>query len=929
MDEQRQQLADLSADSGFQAMAAAMLPFFWPSFQLSGKQLAARQLPTLASATTESSILRHQLVVRPTRDAAGSTRPMNYATSDGPTDSVASPTWTAHASPGSVTSPAAVTTTTPTPTPTTTPRPSAGVRVDKPARGGRRRQRKPPGYLMGALVSSTPYPDSTRLASKYPMPKIKFTAASTTSSPSPAAPFGVAEVEPTSGGSSSSTTSSQPPTATRGEARKIVQVPKELSKLIEQQLQVNGSFLLQQHRGQKKGGGPAPSTSISKVIRLANETSASSRTVRLAVAATFDTEQQQQDLKRTPTTIPRGLATTPEPTTTTTTKRTDMRQEEIGTRDEVASQNQVLPEEESEVRRPAATVEASGGARKPTKFGGADSEKQANNLNAGNNIKLFHFKRKPDMNKLPFYKKPLNYTELGWTSEQIQEHLESIGFAPSSSSSGDLSPVGDPPEEASPSRPANSTASMLETTNLLLKRKRRGKNQFERLMAELHGESEISSPPAAAAAAAASSSTQRTAPRSADEPAPVVERLAQTEAAAASGKVELVPALKAKLEPLVMRPMFFAMHQKNRSSQSPKSSTAPMQQDEIAQTTTPAVAFLEVVSSTSPSTASTSSMSKSATGQPIVRMRRKHHGDQPLSTSMISEEQREFANGWRSASKPTTARLRHSAAAAATVNSSPLLLVPSGLLTPSGSHLMPLFAPTSKGEQESSRPIGATRRQSPVNLTRGPTTDVVANVEQTSKLVEDFFAWRPARHVSPQRQPQQQQQQQRPPVMKKPSGGLAPSGEENFLLAPVSPLQATAAAQSSPTMMLLSASTQPKPAVAVSIQQQQQQPAIQMTTPAPASPPPSTSTPATAGELRVPKLLVKPMRPAKYSLNGYIPKPSLSLQMQQQPQQQATTSMASQQQLQHQHQHQQPAMSKRQRKQQQQPLAMSSRDLVS
>ena len=717
-----------------------------------------------------------------------------------------------------------------------------------------------------------------------------------------------------------------------------VQLPSSLSRLIEHQLLANTTNLLLQHKNLTGLGALAPSTSTSRVVRLRDQTTlvqapggsskaeifprdlkrqaskqpesgplgggqvaaaaqgaptstssagsqASATATKAAATPTTTTvappptasgapaqsggestgERRYTEpaaLQRSlpapvtsntlpPTKAPAAPSTTAAPTTTpTTTTTTTAAAATIGqaNQEEPIGSNKVLPEEEEQAQQ----LEVSSTGR-PIGFGQTMDAQKFIQLHAGagrpngKNIKLFHFKRKPDMKKLPFFKKPLNFSELGWTGEQIQEHLElaAAAAAAATASGGDSEQLALGQQVAA----ARQQASWLNGTReqgadlLLLKRKRRGKNQFERLMAELHGQSAMqasSTEPEESLAETTTSATSRPVHPSGAHLAPEQER---------------VPVIKKKVEPLVMKPMFFVISQKRR----------------------PAGERLELPSTTLAPEAAEPAGRGQNRSKPIIRMRRKHQGDQPSPVGAQSARKLpiewEASQAWRP-SNPlwSTARQSNQGGAARALPGAQagdqLMLVPSGLLTPSGSHLVPLYTAATGLTGLRAEPLASSSGETAAN-----------------KLVGDSFAWRPSRQAS------SGQPHSNWPAESKPSGGLAPSGEESFLLAPSAPMPSKSE-QHQLVLVATSASepradkqtSQRKPAAALSARLPQTSTTLEPTTFAAAAP--AGQQAKDSGELRVPKLLVKPMRPAKYSLNGYIPKPSLGQQQQQQQQQQ-------------------------------------------
>lgn len=469
--------------------------------------------------------------------------------------------------------------------------------------------------------------------------------------------------------------------------------------------------------------------------------------------------------------------------------------------------------------------------------------------NNNNNIKLFHFKRKPDVNKLPFYKKPLNYTELGWTQEQIQEHLDNLaalGLPPPPNSttatgdelqerpSGQQDSTNDAQDSNEDQLSTNkeqgaSTAEILASINNnkfegLLKRKRRGgrSNQFERLMADLHGSSTAAPPQVQPASSMITT-----------ELAMILDEGDR------DSRNELVPVLRKKSELLVMKPIFMHAMLNRSTTRAPETTTIPI-----------------------PS--SNSSSSNEASKQPIIRMRRKHptggSGPRDELRSLGSRGQQELVGGpWKPLVPPSSSYYFHHEPSV----SERLMLVPSGLLTPSGSHLMPFLSkPTQFHLHQSHEPA---------------TSELLLQQQQQNDhhILSQFFSWHPARNSA--------SSEGRSALVVE--GVAGPAGETS---AAASASQTQAAASG-----LVPVHSQ-RPAMNNNMQQQQLlavvQPAAAQSPPITAAATPSGQTsnsneqqqppqivagPEQSASLRVPKLLVKPMRPAKYSLNGYIPKPSL------------------------------------------------------
>lgn len=492
----------------------------------------------------------------------------------------------------------------------------------------RRRRRRLPGYLKQTNSSDSrpSYPDSLRLASKYQLPRIKLQI-------------------------NSSAPDEAPQSSTPLEATTSSPVPKSLSRLIELQLQLNATNLLLEHKSRqaKSGSLMPPSTSVSRVIRFqeaATRAPSSSSTTSTSTTSTTRAPSTEADLFAAKSLEAPG---------------------DIGS-------NNIPSEQEELTTMTSTTTTTTTSTTKPRLGGKTNRSRRLKSQfeskfrpDRSNQIKLFHFKRKPDMNKLPFYKRPLNYTELGWTSDQIAEHQEN------------LVALGMPIESAVSS----------ESASQLLRRKRRGKNQFERLIADLHGGVSL-------------------------------------ESSESESRNELVPATKKKPDP----------------------------EEELA------------------------------TKEP----------QQPAPTNRTQRRTKRLLAsepGWR----PVSAASRLLQASS---QGESLMLLPSGLLTPSGNQLVPFLAERSSDDQ--------------------------------SRVLNQFFAWHPVRHFN---------------GFESQASGL----RKTFV-----PFDAQPETQESPQMR--------KQTNPIESNQKNQQPS-QITS---------------SGELRVPKLLVKPMRPAKYSLNGYIPKPSLGSQ---------------------------------------------------
>lgn len=723
-------------DSRMQAMAAAMLPLFWPSFQLGSHHRAGSSATTAASNEPVAAYKDGKWLIEYTQ-LDRKMEAKQEADSDEKAQKVA----------------------------------------EEQQQAKVRAKRRKPIYLMpiggssGQAASSTPYPESTRLANKYPMPKIKF--------------------QPTEAVKADDSAGTTPLTNSSSGASKS-SLPKSLSRLIEHQLMRNASSLLMQYRA-SGAGGLAPSTSVSKVVRVLktgeqveglfdphrqrplnsteNPAPASSTPTPSAPATNPPLRP-----KLKPTLLPKPPATTtarpkrqtttstPEPTTptpttiapTTTTSpvnvtrrrplvKSAVRSTEPSTAyrgalpppttstrrpalDEPEGSNKILPDEDEQREQeqkepPAGAVNKLASKRQRRPFGQVRGGAGGNERNT---VKLFHFKRKPDMNKLPFYKKPLNYTELGWTAEQVQQHL-----------ANQTSEVGG--ESALDQQQAQEG----ELADSRQKRRRRGKNHFERLMAELH-------------ATNPNRDDQGAIPENGDEQQ-AREVKSEQQRQPQKRRAGQQSANNGTADSFVARVA------------GQKSATGEQLQQQLAK-----------VDEREQQVARANNRSK-----PIIRKRRKHHGDQ--QQQWRPSKPLGQGGGWEPAPGER------------------LLLVPSGLLTPSGSHLVPMFA----GD------------------------DSMSAAEQDG--------WRPARN-----------DWRKPPLAAmdadpKPSDGIAPSGEESYLQAP----GAQVAHQG------LVGKRQPAPTQSAA--QNQQQPY----------------------ELRVPKLLMKPLRPAKYSLNGYIPKPSLAQQQQQ------------------------------------------------
>lgn len=915
-----------------------------------------------------------------------------------------------------------------------------------------RKRRRKPTYLAAAgnslsisndqLVMPTPqsqtspYPDSTRLASKYLMPRIKFqngqqtTVAPTTVSPQmsfSSLQMSISDKSPASNGPAPIVSSRQENQDFNKWQPLAKVVPKSLSRLIEQQLLLNATSILADWNRRMKSNDSskvlaapylaglamatnlstrlAPTTSVTKVVRLRNDTdlqilmtsggfspiaTTTTTTVRpqkltampanardfgrefgrsvgteAPIVVTTTTKQpttttfapttapsvgrsngsqmqQQQQQKQQAVAVTTTTTTSESPTTTSerpkirnpmartesrTTESSEMKRHLLeaptttqtavttstmdptttaaiatspaatGASSSDGQQVQSLKQQQKIRQQTSGTLKPSGS--KPKKFGHHQEHEQSvlvnggqsgNNQTAissskeqqlqalagqlnqsgdGKNIKLFHFKRKPDVAKLPFYKKPLNYTELGWTNEQIQEHLESLGLpsvdvSNEESSSGNGGSTSGRPQNQSDeedhedeeeskreasageskdkSQASNSlgvgSSSPARAELLLLKRKRRGKNQFERLMAELHGTS-----------------------------LPTTESSATTPTTATptTGGEHLVPVMVGKkAEPYVLKPMFSVMNQKKRRDQWQKNGAGavrgPLMSNREAETQT-------TNTTPPPPTTLTESTNRNATGnrangKPIIRLRRKHHGEQPQPPSqppvdvafLMSSEHQNRQQHHRSVLETQWSRPLGSMDSKTQAAPS-LMLVPSGLLTPSGSHLMPLYAPTNALLQRPTAP----------SVIRPQQQHGSSKADEQSKFVNDLFAWRPS------------------------SGQTnAASGTQSAGWRPGAPADATSgerlmvfASAPNPKLTTGSSESQQQEPQANQQQHQQQQQSQQQK---PVKELQVASLMQSMSPLRVPKLLVKPMRPAKYSLNGYIPKPSLAQQLQAQQQ---------------------------------------------
>lgn len=1115
------QVVDSNADSRIQALAASMLPFFWPSFQLashpqSANIQVARQpnsriasansatvtnwplLTNSATTTTELSSSQPQTTAEQLSASPADAWPLQYlSTSTSRTQKLSSPMAASNFVPtivsfdadsesnnnsglnelesnnsqqeSTVTSPSITT------TPTVTPKPVSSLKQQATTTVARKKNRKP-NYLTQS--SSAPYLDSTRLASRYPMPKIKFQLRETTPLPSTTnsnlfvvdnhKQLAVQDKQQQHHKMANLEKQSQSQLS-EGKLQHI-QVPKSLSKLIENQLLTNATYLLAHHKNITKHNNgkllmAPPTTSISKVVRLKNDTdlqimlqtasrieldlkrrdpqmvatevadlkNAKISTTKVTKTAATTLEETQvattttlsplSSLKSSPkptlplmkmvvqtatvapsatsttptsvTTIDSATTTTattkqpPRPTTTTAASTTPHVAQELdqlrggqqhatGKRqvksnmavattkpsftavlgeqdntnkeqpivkpqlDEMIGSNKVLPEEEDQQQQQQQQTTSSisftgskSNGSTPSKYGIQDGEFQATSKRrhrkegtdlqqhhnqhrhpatrvaerssaSNKNIKLFHFKRKPDMAKLPFYKKPLNYTELGWTPEQIQEHLEQSAALLGSIQGGDIS--GGSSNNANnnnqPLLSGEKDATNGSTTNpgnvseearvelLLLKRKRRGKSQFERLMAELHGSNNIGGGQSVTPSTGGSLVAPFTDSTEQQENSFTSETPTETEGSAYRGALGIpqsqlspssttskyettteqrVPVMKKKVENLVLKPVFFVMNQKRRSSlmsNSTSSSTTT-----TSSTNSPAVSG-EVSPKMIPTALDLNNQSEEAAGKmdtnqhnkskPIIRMRRKHHGDQPMTHFRAPSEI------WHSQQVPwRPSRPFWSLVGPAHSHNSmndKLMLVPSGLLTPSGSHLVPLYDPQRLNHMQQA-------------------SGELSSADEQSKLVNDLFAWRPSRgqqgepgwqfdnlasqHTVSSSQQQQQQQSQ----AVKPSSGLAPSGEESFLVAPSAPV--ISQSDQVDRLVLLASSMEKQHAQQQQNHQQQQQQQIQQASQMSSGQQVNQKESETG--LRVPRLLVKPMRPAKYSLNGYIPKPSLTV----------------------------------------------------
>lgn len=543
---------------------------------------------------------------------------------------------------------------------------------------------------------------------------------------------------------------------------------------------------------------------------------------------------------------------------------------------ETTGSNKILAEDEEQLQQPISVLSSrSSNWTKPN-----TGRKLAGPSGGGKNsgIKLFHFKRKPDMNKLPFYKRPLNYTELGWTPEQIQEHQEAWRRAAEAAGSGG----GDPSDESV----SGSIAAVIlnDGADGRQRRKRRGKNHFERLMGELHNgsgssaaadendggdEADEGDENTTAKLSNLNEESENTDIGDGQRDGSIQTQASNRQPATTSGGEERVPVMKKKTEPLLVRPMFSIINQKRRlsaassGSESPSTTTSSQQQQQ--QLTSPNHQLEEVpqlanghsdlvgdsINNSNEQLSSSNNVSK-----PVVRMRRKHHGEQPvvvgggggsggvgnLNTMTLIDEP------WR----PSRPLLW-----AGQTSGDRLMFVPSGILTPSGSQLVPMLS-------GNNRPVESN--------------------EDRSRLAMELMAWRPARQQLQQQQQQYEQvaaaSQWRPTTSmdnysKKPSDGLAPSGEESFLRAPgdfmassqivaAEGSQQAVAPETSPSLTNADNQKHAMSSNMSPIIQHQQQMAGN----------------GSVVELKVPRLLVKPMRPAKYSLNGYIPKPSLGQQQQ-------------------------------------------------
>lgn len=992
-------------EARIEQMAAAMLPFVWPSFQLTAGQslgkLRARSLDasrsgsttatttTTTPTTTASPVpfaptwpMKYQQLSRTDRnqkstpgpDSGGSAAASEFRSvfADGSEQDRArrlrslagseapAATTTSRSPPLTTKTSSTTTTTTPSPPPVAV---SAATRPSErqPPVSGHRKRRKKSGHLQQqqrlerprhqlqtkrtkahAAASGGADPeslgDSTRLASSYPLPRIKFNA----SSPSPAgaasspAPFQGSDgaAAPKAGGA---TAGDQTPPSSPGKA----QIPKSLSKLIEQQLaQVSSAgssasavqhnlLLLRDYFASTKqnwsspveigtGSGKVklmlvPTTSVSRVVRLQSGVGAnrSQLEVQHQVSRAHDvnatthgrnsspsppadimrtlpaksalvqpagstvspnwafggaSSSQQHSTEpsverdRVPLQAPAatnrtatgGQTTTAAPTAagsaTTMAHKShhEVESAEIGS-------NKILPDDEEPAGAGATSTSmtttttatatttttakplaarnnsivhqgklTAGAAQsvpaRQAKQPGAGLGKAKNNRwqkqglgglsgNDSKNIKLFHFKRKPDMNKLPFYKKPLNYTELGWSPEEIErDQRRLLELQQFSGQAGEpAADSGEPAElEADEEDESTAAAGRTEPTAvqrqqaglvptgelLLLKRKRRARSQFERLMAEFQA--------SAAAAAAAALGDQAPGQQS-----PLAgASLSQAAGLANDGDGQRVPVIRKKVEPLVMKPMFFNVNQKRRQG----NSTVMMGGQSLTRTANSTASTAAAADASATSTRRpTVGADDPARTRPIVRMRRKDYSEHVTTTLTLEPEP--VTSPWRPTRPDWTqaaALNERSAFAPAPVR---LMLVPSGLLTPSGSHPMPLIAATSSYAPSWSR--------SPDNSTSSGA----------------------GRAQWPEVSPLQQPNEQRPLSV----AGMAPQSGQSNETPPVGTMTDPRPSGKPQTMLV-----------------------------------PSAANGAAGGnELRVPKLLVKPMRPAKYSLNGYIPKPTL------------------------------------------------------
>lgn len=740
-------------------MAAAMLPLLWPSFQLAGApaRSARSSPPAPDKAAIWSSISYTQL-----SRASSSPAPLLNETSS-----------IAPAGGSSTNTTEIVSTTTTVSTGTSSPV-AIGPTTPLPPR----RKKRKPIYLLSndgrPPANQLSLPDSTRLASKYALPRIKFSGAKSSVKQS------------------------------LNDKLLVEQLPVGLSKLIESQIQVNTSSLLRFNNSNARAG-PAPTTSVSKTVRIRSNNTSDVKVALISLSAGKELELKRQNImSSTSTTTPAPVTTPRSVTGPPTSLRPTLRSLSTSSATPVTMASEAISSAPmtTSIQPPSVTADARstepGDPYKSLPTPRAVDEQQlgSNNIaeidedpikvankrgqlagrgpkattskqpakqmqsqsGAGwqrSNIKLFHFKRKPDMNKLPFYKRPLNYTELGWTTEQIQEHLDSLVV-----SGGDQS-VGQADESVQHEQGAAEAQ--------LLKRKRRGKSQFERLLAELHGDQQTDT-----------------------EQAP-------------NAHSDLVPVMKKKAEPIVVKPVFTVMNQKTRnratSSEAPSlasSTTASSVEKQVELASGDAMPQSLILDKDKDGDDTTSSAHNKS--KPIIRMRRKHHGEQPSAAFIATQLDRQ---PWRPSKpliwSPLSSQVPR---ASASPDAMRLLLLPSSLLTPSGSHLVPFYAHHSGPAS----PPPVTSWQS-VASNEGWSVPI----EGTSSLLAEEKA------------------SARQPVSNPPK----PAAPES----------------------------QPLPPVA---QQKVQQAAS-----------------STSGELRVPKLLVKPMRPAKYSLNGYIPKPSLNQQAQQ------------------------------------------------